>query len=320
MPDAVYTRIKRFQWVKGWTGVDPADGSVACGDGTEYPLKVTLDELAEIWYRVRDARFRSGLAHSVDLGFAVYNFSFTEPDPDVDFFKTETFDLGGADEHTVLVERSYTMDSPPVNVSDERDIWTEALNVPTYPTLGTLTAINGAAHCAQLTTVIGGITNIPTVYSPYADIGGAAPYYAAEIELAFNGYVAIVNVAADGNFNPANPTNELYIGMQFRSFSIDSGVGLADIYAVSVDNGMDAILPIELSIVLANSTPTVALYGRSAVTHSGDGYFLDAVEWFPYLDGDGPVWDATTGELVPDDALPLDLGDAEAAGIFLLHF
>jgi hypothetical protein len=41
-------------------GTDPADGSVECGDGTDYPMLVTLDQLAEIMYRVRKAKITTG--------------------------------------------------------------------------------------------------------------------------------------------------------------------------------------------------------------------------------------------------------------------
>lgn len=52
----------RVRFRKGWLtgGVDPADGSVECGDGTEFPMLVTADQLHEIAYRVYDAVFTSG--------------------------------------------------------------------------------------------------------------------------------------------------------------------------------------------------------------------------------------------------------------------
>jgi hypothetical protein len=55
----VFTPELRFKWVKGFVGTDPEDGSVECGDGTIYPLEVTLDQLAEIMYRVKFAEFTS---------------------------------------------------------------------------------------------------------------------------------------------------------------------------------------------------------------------------------------------------------------------
>jgi len=61
---AVHTAMTRFTFVKGWLtgGTDPADGSVECGHGTAFPMEVTLDQVAEIFYRVKDAWFTGGSA------------------------------------------------------------------------------------------------------------------------------------------------------------------------------------------------------------------------------------------------------------------
>lgn len=64
MGNRVTTPNLRFEFVNGWLtgGTDPADGSVECGDGTAFPMEVTLDQLAEIFYRVKDAWFTGGSA------------------------------------------------------------------------------------------------------------------------------------------------------------------------------------------------------------------------------------------------------------------
>lgn len=63
MSTRVATSLLRFEFVKGeTTSGTPAPGFVACGDGTAFPMEVTLDQLAEIMYRVRDARWVSGTA------------------------------------------------------------------------------------------------------------------------------------------------------------------------------------------------------------------------------------------------------------------
>ena len=62
--DAVSITEPRVKFIKGWhtddPDGDPEDGSVVCGDGTSYPMKVTVEQLSEIMYRVRDAEFVSG--------------------------------------------------------------------------------------------------------------------------------------------------------------------------------------------------------------------------------------------------------------------
>jgi len=63
MSNGVFTRNKRFTWVDGQvTSGTPDEGFVACGDGTAFPMEVTLDQVAEIFYRVKDAWFTGGSA------------------------------------------------------------------------------------------------------------------------------------------------------------------------------------------------------------------------------------------------------------------
>lgn len=60
MASKIHTKSRRFNLVKGQVSATPDDGYVSCGDGTAYPLLVTLDQLIEIIYRVRDAAWVSG--------------------------------------------------------------------------------------------------------------------------------------------------------------------------------------------------------------------------------------------------------------------
>jgi hypothetical protein len=64
MSQGVYTPDLRVKFVKGWHAdeeeADPEDGRVECGHGTRYPMEATLDQIAEIYYRVKDAKFTGG--------------------------------------------------------------------------------------------------------------------------------------------------------------------------------------------------------------------------------------------------------------------
>jgi hypothetical protein len=63
MGNRVTTPNLRFEWVDGQvTSGTPDEGFVACGDGTAFPMEVTLDQVAEIFYRVKDAWFTGGSA------------------------------------------------------------------------------------------------------------------------------------------------------------------------------------------------------------------------------------------------------------------
>jgi hypothetical protein len=81
MGNRVTTPDLRFEFVNGWLtgGTDPADGSVECGDGTAFPMEVTLDQVAEIFYRVKDAWFTGGQADwKIDI-FGTPSASFSAP-------------------------------------------------------------------------------------------------------------------------------------------------------------------------------------------------------------------------------------------------
>jgi hypothetical protein len=59
MSQGVFTPDLRVRWIN--LGVmTPEDAGV--GDGTAYPLEVTLDQIAEIFYRAKDAHFTGGRA------------------------------------------------------------------------------------------------------------------------------------------------------------------------------------------------------------------------------------------------------------------
>jgi hypothetical protein len=63
MGNRVTTPNLRFEWVDGQvTSGTPDEGFVACGDGTAFPMEVTIDQIAEIFYRVKDAWFTGGSA------------------------------------------------------------------------------------------------------------------------------------------------------------------------------------------------------------------------------------------------------------------
>jgi hypothetical protein len=78
---------------------------------------VTLDQLAEIVKRVKDAKF-SGTA-SAAYGFGVMNLAITASDPPADFYTGTASD--------VIIHRSYAdQQDPPVNLTNERKIRTES--------------------------------------------------------------------------------------------------------------------------------------------------------------------------------------------------
>ena len=80
--DAVSITDPRVKFIKGWEtgGTDPEDGSVECGDGTAYPLEVTVEQLEAIFHGVKDSKVTDG-AFTHDASFG---------DPLVPYFQTLT--------------------------------------------------------------------------------------------------------------------------------------------------------------------------------------------------------------------------------------
>jgi hypothetical protein len=77
---AVSTVEPRVKFIKGYEGEgDTPEGTVACGSGTAFPMQVTVDQLAEIFYRVRDAWFTQG-----EVVEAAGSYFFMQGSPDVD--------------------------------------------------------------------------------------------------------------------------------------------------------------------------------------------------------------------------------------------
>lgn len=65
--NAVSVVEPRVKFIKGYAGSGtPPEGSVNVGVGTEYPILVTQDQLAEIMYRVKDAKIIQGSTVQTD--------------------------------------------------------------------------------------------------------------------------------------------------------------------------------------------------------------------------------------------------------------
>ena len=99
-----------------------------CGDGTEFPLLVTLDQLAEILYRVRDAWFTAGELTYTLAGFPI-SISTADP-PSVGALRV-IGDLVSGDE--ILSARGYFVEDTAV-VAPWEPYFGEAYT-PSYPTI-----------------------------------------------------------------------------------------------------------------------------------------------------------------------------------------
>lgn len=134
----------RVKFVKGWEtgGTDPVDGSVECGDGTAYPMRVTIAQLAELMSRVRDAKWVSGSAtQTADDGMgSVYAAVVTLTSVTPPTEKVE-WELTNGDTNAAYTRRAWVAvtndETPDKPMEDYGDTY---FSDPTYLTVG---GING---------------------------------------------------------------------------------------------------------------------------------------------------------------------------------
>lgn len=333
MSVGVFTRRKRVTFVDGQETYAPDPGFVACGDGCAFPIEVTggsvkekFDKIAEIWFRVKDAWFTGGsITWTVDSSPVSFNPPSTGPP------STRVVDLGSSptqrQRRGYNIEGDYEYNDPEYDAgngvmysdidADERGILKAAWNEGnTY---------EGISHPSTTAFTYASVNPYepPDTTWWFGDNGSAE--YGGGVMARFNGQVAVVKAnPTDGLFAA---TNKYYLGFEFSwtDYNVDlSFGGTTDLYT-SVFWGYPfdfyaetcryvlRLATGDLSCPLYIGTVGGADFGGSDIIH-------EATEWWPYLDGGGPVWDAATGEPIPDGALGLTLDDPEALGIFLLLF
>lgn len=281
MAKGVFTRLKRFTLVEK-TASDVGAGKAEC-------LLVTRDQLAEIYYRAKDAVFSGSVT-------AVYPFTTISVVADSATAPPSDFHSGSSSD--VICQRSYVdTQSPPVNTVDEPKIWTEAHEVPAPP-LGSILVI------PQVHGIVTGLTHyletfvLPSVpstqyYAKSVEGGGES---LAAIELAFSDVVAWVDVTGSGN--PYDSGNQLWVGLGFGCNTSPAGIAIVDAYTLATGNPNEGESG-DLTIVLSSGSITCRLYASNFafLTSAYSDLTLTVTEWWPYAKGDPatPVWDSTDG-------------------------
>jgi hypothetical protein len=305
MAQGVYTRMKRISFVNGWLtgGTDPADGSVECGDGTGYPMEVTLDQIAEIFHRVKDAYFTEGSIFQTEFstiltinastsapiqktteiaypflglirGYTAQEFQF-----DANYFN-EPYDAGAGTNFMDISDKergihlNWLMMRPDY-ISD--NIGNELINAFSF----------------------GSITNstiYPTDTVNYFNAAGSTSVGCVG-KVYFNGEVAIIKT--DPENSDYAPSNRYFIGLEFSMLDysiapIGGGTWIESPYFGTLGN------PIEVCryvLRLSNADVSCPVYMSTDVgtDHGGTDFIHEAVEWFPYQDGNGSVWNPATG-------------------------
>ena len=302
MGKSIHTIDSHVTYRKGQvTTGDPDVGKVACGPGTAHPVPATLDQIAEIFYRVRDTKISGGkyTMERTDLPELTYKYEgmFNNASP-----PAHNYHIGGSGEWLQHVTRGYFFgaDSPnkgwlkhhcdPVYTSPIGGDWHDAKDeFCMWPDDDLYTGPTGANH-EVVTGYSGGSESAPSFYGPYykrtlpqtdptPDI---VTYYGDRSRFGFTPEVAFTGAAS-----PFDPAATLYPRISWGNgtwffgseFGSEASTGSAEI----VLSSSTLLIPIRAS----RSGYTVSMTSSPRLT---------VTKWWPYAKPDGsPVWDAETG-------------------------
>lgn len=311
--------MKRVQFVKGWLtgGTNPADGSVECGDYTDYPIEVTgadvrsrFDKIAEIYYRVKFAQFTSndliatagvttgsisprvmwsdsggGLSNNYLMsGYWTFDESpfsvYANAIPFLDDQYTENYwDIGGGETSGTFRDIGDREFGMwlPNGEGNEQPKW----NKPDGSILDGGLTVNAFSWYSN--SAAGTLTQptipIPWIYQIYL---GDTIYEQLEISVQFSGEIAWVGESL------YHPDTKFYLGMRIDgNNSFDGSVFTSWNAAYSATTS---------SYIMRLSTGDIScsLSADNISNYSGD-LVHEAIEWFSYQDGNGNVWNPITG-------------------------
>lgn len=279
----------------------PSKGRVACGPGTAYPVPATLDQIAEIFYRVRNTEMSGGEYTAEHATYPEYNLKYEG------LFNTGSIpahnyhidDSGGWQQD---VRRGYSFYESSTNKG-----WLKHHCDPVYtspiggdfhdakdefcmwPDDGVYVGTRGANHFAGTYSPYSS-ESAPSVYGPYYKRIYPQPdptpdeitYRGDSSSFGFSPQVAFI-----GAVSPFDPAATLYPAISWSN----STWNFNSTFGSEASNG-------SAEIVLSSSTLLIPirLYIPAYTTALTSSPRLTVTEWWPYAKPDGsPVWNAATG-------------------------
>lgn len=294
-PAAVYTRMKRFAIVK--------KQSNEVGDGTLYPLQVSLEQLAELMYRVKSAKFTAGkIQISYDLPGSItlqenLNYPANNPQsPNVRLggnlkrgYFAESSNIGSSGDY---FDADYLSNAYRDLGTNERGIWAPCLGnryaaypailYPEYKSAFTYDGINASPFYAS-----------EHVFKYEELVNSVTTEYESTFVVRLYGDVAYVD--SNSSANPYDRLNKLYVGLK----SLGSG---STNDATSTYTGGMVTPTFITNYIISLQTGDLAckMYRDSnGLTNFSVGICTPikhkAYEWFPYASSSGAVWNSNTG-------------------------
>jgi hypothetical protein len=144
-----------------------------------------------------------------------------------------------------------------------------------------------------------GITSGYAAAADYTPSGDAAYNVYAGINVAFNGKVAFIDTAENGN--PFDPLNRMFVGVEFAVLAFDGTWPLAGSTLLPNPSGTtyQETTTLEFNFGGSGIPPASCpfhLHSDFAVTGITP-FVITATKWWPYANSDGSsVWDSTTGQ------------------------
>jgi hypothetical protein len=294
---AVFSPNLRVTFIKAGSGAE-------VGDGTAFPIKVTLDQLAEIMYRVKDAWFIEGTMDGyieASDDYPVGQIAFgSAPDTELVGYFTDTIDLGGGALYDVNYEYArgyYTADTVPANF----DTYFDSAYTP-YGTwrdanceFGIWAEQGPGFHCGFTHSVGESSVSSPIGYLPPSDFyhvgetahdsDGGAYFLDTNVSVVFTGDVTWLG---DDFFAPAT---EFYLGVVLNVLAYGTPHASTLIGDATYDTGAKFVLGLADGHSVSCAMYSVR-YGVAATD-----WLLQAQEWWPYAKSSPaiPVWDSGTG-------------------------
>lgn len=322
MSAGVFTRNKRFEFVDGQETDTPDSGFVACGPGRPFPMEATLDQIAEIFYRVKDAWFTGGEASVVPAEGAEFTpsvvYAPTTHTSDRAFhtvgggrngfrgYTTKTT-VGGA---TISAHNDpYLGPEYTDGVSDdwrdiadnERGMWLQGELGVTLPYWSN---VNAFSFYSYVNTPEDEYSALDTDCFQHG-FSNTGAFTTCEGSVVFNGQIAIVKV------NPSDsdyaPTNRYFIGLVLR---VEAPVSGTPLYVSTLNEWPYPFPPMDWGsgvccnyvIRLSSGDISCPIYGivefpEDIESFGGSDFIHEAQEWWPYAKGSPatPVWNFETG-------------------------
>lgn len=299
------------------------------GDGTAYPMECTLDQVAEIFFRVKDASFISGNAgvgtgdptlapefigevisptavtsdktaysNYLSRGYTTWAGDvFVPVDPYNEPYLNAEYDAGGG-----FMARDIA--------DDELGMWLQMI-LPDWNSLDTGFVTAFSFNQTGGTSIWS--TNPEHVFR--FEYGFTPPYPLdpptvedVDASVVFSGRIGVVKESASDSIFAAG--NRYFIGLEFRMETTSSGVGFVEISTnettltgggaqIPIAGGGGGYVQYVIRLASGDIECPLYLYSDNAATYPvtyGENFIHEATEWWPYADGEGnPVWDTLTG-------------------------